>query len=382
MKLTAFFILLGGFFIKAQQPSYIHFTGNNGLPSNTVYYCIQDLNGYFWFTTDKGVAKFNGYSFQNFSTNDGLSDNDIFDAYEDWQGRIWFSCSNGELSYYENGNFYNRSKSPLLSKINTSNLGLKVLSDNKKTIHYITQGLTVSIDSSLKIKQKKLIGQFANSTLLKNNLGDVISLNYDTSNVHFTNLTSGTQLSFLNDNRKIMPRVNTKADVSEGAVYYSTENKVIKKSFSGNRYEVLGEFESMVQYLKISDQNKLYIGTQKGLVIYDLLTHKRGKTLFPEPSISSILIDNENHLWITTLNDGIYLLLNEDVMLITKSNGLAFDKTLYLNFADSNTLFAGSNNFYCSFISETGLINMKLPFEKGNGTVSYTHLTLPTNREV
>ncbi|MDZ4663269.1 MAG: hypothetical protein SGJ15_00180 [Bacteroidota bacterium] len=353
MKLIAFFILLGGFFIKAQQPSYIHFTGNNGLPSNTVYYCIQDLNGYFWFTTDKGVAKFNGYSFQNFSTNDGLSDNDIFDAYEDWQGRIWFSCSNGELSYYENGNFYNRSKSPLLSKINTSNLGLKVLSDNKKTIHYITQGLTVSIDSSLKIKQKKLIGQFANSTLLKNNLGDVISLNYDTSNVHFTNLTSGTQLSFLNDNRKIMPRVNTKADVSEGAVYYSTENKVIKKSFSGNRYEVLGEFESMVQYLKISDQNKLYIGTQKGLVIYDLLTHKRGKTLFPEPSISSILIDNENHLWITTLNDGIYLLLNEDVMLITKSNGLAFDKTLYLNFADSNTLFAGSNNFYCSFISET-----------------------------
>lgn len=92
---------------QAQQPSYIHFNVNNGLPSNNVYYASQDKSGYFWFATDKGVVRFNGYSFNNYTTNEGLSDNEIFDIYQDSKDRIWFSCYNGEPSFYQDGTFYN-----------------------------------------------------------------------------------------------------------------------------------------------------------------------------------------------------------------------------------------------------------------------------------
>ena len=90
--------------VKAQNPlpNYVNFTAENGLPSSEVYDGIQDENGYLWFGTDRGVARFNGYEFQQFTTEDGLTDNVVFELYEDWQGRIWFLTYNGQLCFFEN----------------------------------------------------------------------------------------------------------------------------------------------------------------------------------------------------------------------------------------------------------------------------------------
>ncbi len=47
------------------------------------YKVIQDQNGYMWFCTDKGIARYNGYEFKTFTTADGLPSNEIWDAMED-----------------------------------------------------------------------------------------------------------------------------------------------------------------------------------------------------------------------------------------------------------------------------------------------------------
>jgi len=41
----------------------IQFTTEDGLPSNSVYRAVQDKDGYMWFSTEKGLAKFDGYIF-------------------------------------------------------------------------------------------------------------------------------------------------------------------------------------------------------------------------------------------------------------------------------------------------------------------------------
>ena len=55
----------------------VRFNVENGFPSNNVYNLIKDRNGYFWFATENGVVKYNGYSTRIFNTNDGLPSNDI-----------------------------------------------------------------------------------------------------------------------------------------------------------------------------------------------------------------------------------------------------------------------------------------------------------------
>ena len=84
---------------------YVHtnFTTKDGLPSNEVYAVFQDSKGYIWIGTDKGVAKYDGYTFKIFTTEDGLTDNTIFDFAEDSKGNIWATTFNMTLSYYQEG---------------------------------------------------------------------------------------------------------------------------------------------------------------------------------------------------------------------------------------------------------------------------------------
>lgn len=49
-----------------------HFTIEDGLPSNEVHFVHQDDNGYYWFCTDRGISRYNGYEFRNFTIAEGL----------------------------------------------------------------------------------------------------------------------------------------------------------------------------------------------------------------------------------------------------------------------------------------------------------------------
>jgi len=57
---------------------YTNYTTKDGLPSNHVYRITQDVDGFIWFITDKGMVKFNGTDFKKFTIRDGLPTNDIW----------------------------------------------------------------------------------------------------------------------------------------------------------------------------------------------------------------------------------------------------------------------------------------------------------------
>ena len=372
-KITFVFILMFGFtshsFLFSQQPSYLQFTLNNGLPSNNVYYVIQDKAGYFWFATDKGLARFNGYNFNIYTTNDGLNDNEIFDIYEDSQNRIWFSCSNGNLSYYKDGQFFNNTNSELLIKINAPYIGLKVLEDNNQSIQFITQKSKITILKNAILKQNFLPNDLAYSTLVRNSNNEVISLSYNRDNIFLNNLTTSKQIVFSHDNKTVMPRLNTKADMIGDNIYFSSENKIVKKGINSSNYQIIGTFNDMIQFIRKKSDSQLWIGTQNGLFVFDLKLNRVEKELFNGSSISSVLVDNENHLWITTLNNGVFLLLNQDIELINKNNGLSFDNSIYLKVIDSTKLFIGSSEFKGAFLSNTGIENIELTKSRGNGII-------------
>lgn len=357
------------FYIKAQQPSYIHFNVNNGLPSNNAYYVTQDKNGYFWISTDKGVAKFNGYFFQVYTTNDGLSDNEIFDVHEDAYNRLWFACYNGELPYFKNNNFYNRKNDTVIAKLNRYNIGLKVISDKNGTVYYLSQKAIAAIRKDGVFKESILNEISANSTLIKNDKNEVISISYDTSKVYFTNLSTDDVTTFSHEHKKVMPAINTKADMIGSSVFYSVSGKLVKKELTGTSYSVIVTFDNMIQYVKKAGPNALWVGTKKGLYLYDLIQQKIIKTLFAEYSISCVFEDNEKHLWVSTLDGGVFLVLNQNVELLNRDNGLNFNTCLSFSSINENKLLIGSNKFKFAII-ENGLVkNISLPESQGNGLI-------------
>src|SRR5690349_19699103 len=83
------------FKLGAQYPHYFHFDTENGLPSSEVYNVLQDKNGYIWITTDRGVARYDGYEFKIYTTENGLITNTNFQLQQDEEGRIWLSSQDG-----------------------------------------------------------------------------------------------------------------------------------------------------------------------------------------------------------------------------------------------------------------------------------------------
>jgi hypothetical protein len=65
-----------------------------------VHFVHQDDNGYYWFCTDAGISRYNGYEFTNFTTADGLTNNVVFKCFEDWDGNLWFTCIDGSITIY------------------------------------------------------------------------------------------------------------------------------------------------------------------------------------------------------------------------------------------------------------------------------------------
>ncbi|HEX2617680.1 MAG TPA: two-component regulator propeller domain-containing protein [Flavobacteriales bacterium] len=103
--------------VLAQGAPFRAYTVADGVPSNTVYSVLQDRDGFLWFGTDAGVARFDGLHFRTYTTTDGLSDNEVLSMFQDHAGRIWFLTLNGRLSFFFDGRFHSAVEHPELAQI-------------------------------------------------------------------------------------------------------------------------------------------------------------------------------------------------------------------------------------------------------------------------
>lgn len=85
---------------------YIHYTIEQGLPSNHVYQIEQDMQGFMWFATNMGVVKFDGKKFKVFTTESGLPTNDIWRIEVTANGKLWYFAKSRSLGYIENDSVY------------------------------------------------------------------------------------------------------------------------------------------------------------------------------------------------------------------------------------------------------------------------------------
>lgn len=99
-KIQLLCLFLIHFLSSVVGQNYLRYDVGNGLPSSKVYSLYQDQWDYVWVGSDKGIARFNGKTFEVYGQRQGLSNPLVIGFQEDKQHeRLWIRTV-GELFFY------------------------------------------------------------------------------------------------------------------------------------------------------------------------------------------------------------------------------------------------------------------------------------------
>lgn len=361
-KLLCIFLLISFKGVFAQNPLFRHYTTNDGLPSSTVFPMIQDKDGFIWFGTDVGVTRFDGKKFQNFTLTDGLSDNYILNVKTDSKGRTWFLGLNGTVSYWLNGKIYNAGSDTLLRNITSNNSFVDLFEDNQNRIWFIAQYEYIILDNN-KIIQSEPKHSHAASIVINGKSGQIILrpgppffMKYVFQNLYTFNL-----------HYKVKP-ANGYLRFQDGSILFISNEGVIRQSDTIQKLIIPfhGEFNNLrLGSMTLSSDSLLWITVMgKGLYCYNLKNPTGKPKIYLKNKLSAgVLADREGNIWISTLNEGLYMIpfLGEKVILFNKENGLPDNQCYAINKRNTGELLVALNNGKVQVISNTITSEIKKP---------------------
>ena len=298
---------------SSQGYNFRNFNSENGLAKSFIYSIIQDVHGYLWIGTDKGLLRYNGFKFDKYSTSDSLTDNYITCGISDAES-LWFGHKNGGLSYF-NGKKFSPVKipQPVLSQITH----FAKNPDGSIWAATYSDGLLKFGKGSDMVKYK----------LLKDHVY-ILSFDFLNAGELLIGTNSGLLFCRLRGSDKV-EIIRNVAEIPESKVigilkmrnnsgyYIATENDIFQLTYENNRIKVS----------KIITEPALDIS-----------------------GIQDICEDSQSDLWVCSFGSGL-------IKLIHPASG-EFTKIIYFN--DSN-----------GFATENGasIINVKTVFEDREGNI-------------
>lgn len=284
-----------------QEPYAIHYTINDGLPTNTIYSSFQDTRGFIWFATDVGVLKYDSKNFTLLNTDNGLSDNEVFQIKEDFKGRKWFLTLNGKTSFIKNDTIFNDENSTLIQQIKSKSMFIDFFEDADENVYLVSRNGEISVIDK-------------NDAVKKTN-----SLPINTSGIW----KIGGKLYVLNSSGIYNPAKKELKELIASKMpfrvfhhkketFYNDFN-ILYQVFSDDKIEKIATLPDEVEIINIYKESdtKIWICTRKGLYVFK--DKKIEKHYFKNQTITSISKDIQGNYWLTTLNNGLYLVPSFDV---------------------------------------------------------------------
>ncbi len=343
------------------QPYFRNYSTEHGFPSPEVYCVLEDSEGYMWFGTDNGVARFDGYEFKTFGAQEGLWNNVVFEIQEDTHGRIWFGTMFGELFIYEDNKIIPYTYNDVLLKHNKgkANSYLKTIDkeenvwveiDNLGVLKIDNFGDDTVYSSKLPItfflkKQNNLPAFFAFVT--NGNASDyekyyqesVLKQNYlevciDTTCKEYVlpflkNVSGGYGGTMLSTGHILL--------LNHGTLSCIYDEKIIWQiPFNGNTIEIIEDKKGTIWFCREK-------GLRKYSTIQDL---EKGvfEHYLPNRFVSNFRIDSKNGIWVTTIDSGIFYCNNSSVLNYNNRFGLSNDFVNSVAFKNNSELFARCKN--------------------------------------
>lgn len=348
--------------VSAQSVTLSNYSTDDGLPSSQVYDIIQDDHGYLWFSTDKGLGRYDGKEFIAYGTSDGLLDNVVFDFHKRPNGDIWCSTNSGRL-------FKITGHEPIFVPYEFNDSLVKY----SKTL--ITQ--------SVLFQKEQLFLSYLNSIgfLSIDKQGNVLSVPkeppsvFDTTHIYlvsdFTNepffysdplgeFRGGSILKkqFLHSSQQLVHKGEA-LNFGIGQLYcYNSHiewvypNRIVKKE-AREKVIATGLLDNKCYWIGYR-YGGVEVYNQKGEVLSHFLKNK---------SVTQLFVDHEEHVWISTLEHGVYKIAEKDLFFVDETKDFkisALEKDAF------NNLFIGYDNGRVIRRSSTGKIDDFYVSEKGS----------------
>ncbi len=344
-----------------QDFSLLHFTVEDGLPSNVIYHVYRDSKGFLWICTDKGVARYNGIRFEKFTTLNGLADNEIFSCQEDKEGRLWFASYNGELSYFKDDSFHNAQNTPFLKLphkhphienieiMDDGTVMFVVYAPNYLCYIYKNKYYEVNLQRStystnwiLHIKKKDSV----HFSLTTSRQIELVDIRNPSKFIPIESIYSKTGIDTILEARHFSQ--NQHYLISENAVY-TDDLKLLRKPSEGFQRR------NFIYKIYADVGGNFFYATNNGLFINDSIH------ILPNSKATCVTQDLNGNYWASTLNDGLYVFskyftnssfyrnaYNGSILYATEIKGKLFyitDKnSVYLMEKGQNKLLADINN--------------------------------------
>lgn len=388
----------GQSFHSGAELAYVHtFTVEDGLSQSDVNTVLKDRYGFIWIGTDKGLNRFDGYTFKVFhhERNDStsLGNDKVNDLLEDSEGRLWIATTTGGLNLFDRSTetFSRFKNNPLQKNSLSQNTVQCILEDSHQNIWVGTyKGLNLFNPDTETFT--RFYRETGDNRLAGNNINCLIE-------DHAGNIWVGTEggVSIIEkSSRKIinysttpdgikLSNVLTLLEQEAGKVWIGTDGQGawMLNTAAGTFQQYMhhpdnptGMSGNLVRKIISDKKGNLFFGTDGGGItileknknVFRNLVSNNDPTLF-NAAIYELYIDNENLLWIGTYGGGLKIINNNERSFVHYE---VFDSTM-MRFGRKNSVLAivedGNKNIWIG-TDGAGLYRFN-PFTRE--FTSYTH---------
>lgn len=280
---------------------------------------LEDENGFIWLGTSNGLYQFDGFEFKHFVFPD--YDNEYSNIKIDELGRIWFSNFGGQLFYYVRDSLHLVIENTI---DNNYVYNYEVVGLNKVLYHTINAPYLVESDT-LGVQQKAI--EFSNKQSIATSIFEKDDLKLfveeDFSEFRLVKMLDVNQVNNeitildsvllpIKSSKKYAQHLDKNTYVyiqhhDELEITHFTKNKAPKIYYSAEINS-----KSLNNY-KVIDGELVLLGTKESYFVDFYADNKIRFNAFSSlKNVSNVLLDNERNLWISTINNGVFIAANTD----------------------------------------------------------------------
>ncbi|PQJ79086.1 hypothetical protein BTO18_07840 [Polaribacter porphyrae] len=296
----------------SQEYAIQNFDTKDGLPTSEFYDVIKDDKGFIWFTSDRGIVRYNSYYFEVFSLKNGLSNIVNFTFYKSSGNTFWINGLDGSFTFWNGNSFSPFAFNFKLKEFSKkSNQWFEIININENFIFFI-KGNT-PLTSVYKINRKT---------------GFITDLPNEKIIIGSNKCSTKTKklIKYINEYRKNKSIDNSKLKYS----YSYATGKAIKFNTNPSNSFIYNEF--------LDKKGNLFIMSDDGLSFYTKPFSEDFKhVIINNRSITSMVIDDFDMIWATSVSSGIFKINSINVKYLDIKNG---DKNIEGLFRHKNFLYA------------------------------------------
>lgn len=350
-----------------QTPYKWQLTDEDGLLSMTVYRVSQDQKGFIWIGTGNGICRYDGARFKKFDSS-LLKDKQILTIKFDDQDRPWFNNLAGQLFYIEDEKLIQFNPQGSLTNFQVihwkkieGKYWIVYIDENgkKRLLHFYPDENGEKLQhlhfdfilppDFIIFRQKDLIYFSCFSEASPRSPKILNAININTREIQLIDTDLPSFYTPIRDYDKPVRVEELRKDfvkINQLTQQLKKENKTTHFSF------VKGQ--------------ELTLVSKEGVYVYDLNNDQPSlkKHLFSNITLNSFFLDKENNYWISTENEGVFIIPALHFLNYNSSNSILKNDNIYsmIRYDKNDKFLVGHNNGRISVLSDGEIQkNIQLP---------------------